>query len=692
MVFFRYSNNYEVILAWGKIVYLAAAFSGLSFFFFSIIFPKRDKINIFLKILAVLFIINYLIITDLLLFTDLIIKEVLIIGGINSLIYNYANYYYGLYILLAFVIGFIILLLKQKKYKGHIKMQLLYIIIGCSLSLFIGFSSNFIVTFLGNFKYNWVGPTSTLIMACFIFYSIIIHRFMDIKIVLRNSFVYAFSVITVIWVAMLLQFGLRYVFAQQVINYIALIVGVTIFPFVRDYFFKSANKYFFSSLYDAGEIIRKMSDELSMTLEHDKVFSIICDNLKTAFNSKAIAILTYEEGAGGEKGEGKGKSKSKKDAKEKYEVAYKKGFRWRNKRFFKRNKKLYNKYIKKNKPIVVEEIIDNSKGETREYLKKLKKYGIEILAPLNAEGETLGVIALGSKEASDIYNKEDFSLLEVVSTQGAIAMKNALLYKETLEFNKKLRQGIKEATAQLTEANKKLKILDKQKTEFISIASHQLRTPLTSIKGYSLQLRDERYGKVSEKQKEVIEKIFIANERTVGLVEDLLNVSRIEQGRIEYEFEELDLRDIISKVMQVMSIQAEHRGLYLKFKDHMKSLKQVMIKADRNKLTEVISNLVDNAIKYTKEGGITIHLKLSENKKKVRVEVKDTGIGIKEEDRKKLFRKYGRGKDVGVMHSNGTGLGLYIVKQLTEAHKGKVSVESEGPGQGSSFIIELPLV
>lgn len=261
-----------------------------------------------------------------------------------------------------------------------------------------------------------------------------------------------------------------------------------------------------------------------------------------------------------------------------------------------------------------------------------------------------------------------------------------LLYKS---FNKEVhhREELQVMTNKLENANEQLKKLDRAKSEFISIASHQLRTPLTSIKGYVSLIMEETYGKIDKKIKEALSKVYVSNERLIQLVDNLLNISRIESGKIEYKYDNWQIENIINELIDNFIFSAKKKNLYLHLDLPRHPLS--MIKIDGAKIKEVISNVIDNAIKYTNKGGVTI--KAEEVKDKIRVIVSDTGIGIPKNEISYVFTKFSRGHDISRLQTSGTGLGMYVGKSLVEAQNGKIWVESKGEGKGSKFIIELPM-
>lgn len=282
----------------------------------------------------------------------------------------------------------------------------------------------------------------------------------------------------------------------------------------------------------------------------------------------------------------------------------------------------------------------------------------------------------------------------IKSVRREIEQKEALSQAND-EINERKNQ-LQRISDHLATANAKLKELDNAKSEFVSIVAHQLQSPPTTIKGYSTLLLDGTYGEMSSDQQDILHKIFNANEQQVAFVDDLLNVSRLESGRVSFDFENCQIQDICQEVMDNLFVKAKDKGLYLEFTKPNYPAPEV--KVDKKKIREAISNLVDNAIKYTKKGGVNLSLKLcSAGEEKcirgshLRIMVSDTGIGILAEEMPRLFSKFSRGKDVKRLNAGGTGLGLYVVKMIVEGNRGKVWVESDGEGKGSRFIIELPV-
>jgi signal transduction histidine kinase len=200
-------------------------------------------------------------------------------------------------------------------------------------------------------------------------------------------------------------------------------------------------------------------------------------------------------------------------------------------------------------------------------------------------------------------------------------------------------------------------------------------------------LLDGSYGKLSSTVKDALEKVYISNERLIGLIESLLDISHLEEGKVEFNFVKIGLNEIAKKAVDGLALQAQNKKLYLKFLPWKKA--KLIVWADESKVTEAISNLIDNALKYTRKGGVSV--KVQKVNGVARVSVSDTGIGLKKDEIGNLFQKFVRAGRGNKMSTVGTGLGLYVVRKMVEAHKGKIRAESAGESRGSTFIIELPL-
>lgn len=310
-----------------------------------------------------------------------------------------------------------------------------------------------------------------------------------------------------------------------------------------------------------------------------------------------------------------------------------------------------------------------------------KTLGIKttIVYPIVAKDKVLGSLIFSLSKEKEKITDEEWSVLDSFVGAVGIALDNALLFK-----------SLNDTTEQLRVANDKLKELDKLKDEFVSLASHELRTPMTVIKSYVWLLIEGKTGEITEKQKEYLQRTYDSTIRLINMVNDMLNISRIESGRFTIEPKNIDLSALIQEVITEMQPRANEQELQLVYAPPKEALPSVY--ADPERIKQVLINLVGNSLKFTpKQGTIMIYLTLDEGF--VVTHVKDTGRGIKPEDMEKLFKKFNMigGNYLNKQSGQGTGLGLYLSKSLVELHKGRIWVESEGEYKGSTFSFSLPL-
>jgi signal transduction histidine kinase len=303
---------------------------------------------------------------------------------------------------------------------------------------------------------------------------------------------------------------------------------------------------------------------------------------------------------------------------------------------------------------------------------------------LSTEALVVAVVVL---VASQFFFSQDLvSQLMTILTLSLVLMAGTILISEVKKEVRR-KEELQVISDRLAVANEELRRLDNAKSEFISIASHQLRTPLTAIKGFVSLLLEGAYGKLEPGVADTLNKVYVANARLMNLVENLLSISRIEAGRIQYQFAPTQIEDIIGELKDLFAIAAHEKGIELKIEMPKKLLPPADI--DSPKIRETISNLIDNAIKYTEQGSVTVRLRAT--KEQIVVEIIDTGIGIDPDDVPHIFNKFERGKEAARVNVSSTGLGLYVGRRFVEAHRGSIRAESAGPGRGSRFILELPI-
>jgi signal transduction histidine kinase len=305
------------------------------------------------------------------------------------------------------------------------------------------------------------------------------------------------------------------------------------------------------------------------------------------------------------------------------------------------------------------------------------------MIPLLIDDMPIGMINLESRKKNN-YRRIRKSL-EILTNHIAIAIENARLYDEVRDFNRKLQEEVDIATRELRQKNEELKKLDEIKSEFVSNVSHELRTPLTSIAGYSKLIKAKKLGPITEQQKQSLNIIVEESDRLTRLINDVLNLSKLEQGKVEYRLEQLDLIEVIEQTIDSMKMNAKEKDISLVF---IKPQNLPKVKASFDLMKQALVNLVSNAIKFSKKDG-KVEIKAGERKDWVDVSVKDNGIGISEENQKKIFNKFYQVDSSMTKSAGGTGLGLVIVKKIMDIHKGKITLSSK-PKRGTTFRFSLP--
>lgn len=248
----------------------------------------------------------------------------------------------------------------------------------------------------------------------------------------------------------------------------------------------------------------------------------------------------------------------------------------------------------------------------------------------------------------------------------------------------KQRERLETLTQELEKANEKLQELDRLKTEFLSFATHQVKAPLAVMKGFATLILEGNYGPISEKIHEVMFKIKASCDQMIALVNNILDLRRLEEGKMQYDFKDVVIGDFVGQIVSELKPLADQKKLELSF---INSAKDAHAKIDEQKFHQVIQNFVDNAIKYTPASWIKVELNSKGGE--VGIAISDSGIGMSFELLPRLFQQFSRDTESRKL-IQGTGLGLYIAKQIIEAHGGSVEASSAGLGKGSTFLIHLP--
>lgn len=683
----------EITFAFGPI-----AISGLALF--TKFFPRLKKASnkIFYILLSST--------TGLLLlaiFFNLIINEVSIIDGSPKASYGFAYPFFIIYMSAWALYSLASLGINYKNSKGIGREQLRYLFWGFMLFSIGAIATNIVLPALGISKFSSLGPSLSIIMLISIAYSIIRYRLMDIRIVIRSTLIYLLSFAAVLVIGMISMSVINKNFADTlnpaVAGPIILVACLILFEPLKYLFQKLIDRFLFHTVYTYQQALKKLSQDTTKEIDLDKLMDMIVDTVMKSMGLNRTGVLLAEtvvEKSNGDKGNHKDRHVNF------YKIAKVIGFKETNGISLVKDNFLTS-FLQKTKTAVVFEelelmIRDAHDESDKKHLKKLQdnmhKIEAGVCLPLFSQNELIGLIVLGNKISGEAYTKEDLHLLETLSNQASVAISNAQLYEEVTDareqledFNKALQKKVVEATEELIEKNKNLKELLKMKSDFLAVASHQLRTPTSVVRGMLSMLQEEGDNLEPAQRKEFIAQSYASINHLERIVHDLLSATEIEGEKLKLMPEPIDLSVVIQKAIKERKKLAEDKKIKLVFKKHDDTPQAL---ADKYKIEEVICNLVDNAIYYTKKGQVTVEL--GHNDKSVWLKVIDTGIGIDDKDKKILFKRFQRGEEVNKVHPNGSGLGLYIVKGVIDALSGKIKVESAGRNKGTTFTIYLPIV
>ena len=348
-------------------------------------------------------------------------------------------------------------------------------------------------------------------------------------------------------------------------------------------------------------------------------------------------------------------------------------------------KDVYLDLINKEKNISSASLSNQDIGLKEKIKQTFKFESFAISAILPKDGNK-GLFIVGTENKDVAITEGDEELITILANQIGQALENARLFENTWRSQQELENKVDERTRALTLALEEVKLISKRKTDFISAVSHELRTPLTSIKGYASILLTGKLGQLPEEVRVRVDRINRHSDELTHLVNDLLDISRIQSGRLTMKLEALDIKNIATKVFDLLSVQLKDKQIETSFEIPADA---ASVYADFSQINRVFINLVGNALKFTPiKGKITIRSR-KVNPDAVQIDVSDTGCGIAPEAKEVIFEEFYRVDNAINQQVKGTGLGLSLVKNIVEAHGGKIWAESK-LGLGSTFCFTLP--
>lgn len=568
------------------------------------------------------------------------------------------------YFVVAFGVSFRILFVHGRSSQQSVRLQIRLILYGIGTSVVINLVTQialpqFHIVTLGNL----LGTPSLVIVVGSVGYAILRHRMFDIRAVILRSFGYLLTIATVtvlyglivIGVSSFLLPDLKLTLLEKSYFIGAAVVLTLAFHNLLQLIRKLTDRLFYLDYYDPQELVNQIGRVLASEIELRQLSNQVRLILNSYMRIKQTDIIVLDKG------------------KPYFEAAS----------FF---KTVLPAFVESMNQLSGKVIVADDLAEDK-HKSMLQKYGISVVASLKTHNEKVGYLLLGEKISGTTYNDNDIQIINIVSDELAIAIQNSRAYTQIEEFNKTLQDKIEQATQQLRDANVKLKETDAVKNDFISMASHELSTPLSVIDGYLALATKGIYGELNnDKLLHSLEAALNRTQLMKGLVDDLLNVSRMTAGKFFLELSPTDLNEVAQNEVNQLQNQAEQKEVKLSYHAPQKPVPVVNI--DNQKIRQAMMNLINNALNYAAGKSVTVYLEATDSD--IVFRVVDSGMGVPEEQQSKLFTKFFRADNAKKERPNGTGIGLYLVKRVIEDHGGKIIFYSQ-VGRGSTFGFSLPI-
>ncbi len=645
MVYFLKDN--AVRLFWGRMGFASSAFISPSFVMFAFLFPREQR-NLSSTKLILLGLTALLIFV--LSFTDQIVSSL----GTDSKMFNYGPIYpfYSIYITGFIVLGFLLLIKTYRKAVGIERLQVKYCLLGMFFTSSLGLINNLFLPMTGVSRFNWLGPSFTVIMVGFTTYSIIKHRLMDINIVLKKGTTYILLIFLLFVPSALLILLSQKIFFDK-INYIFSVIIFSIFLLVIFFFNKikpgtekAVEHFLFKNRYDYRETLGKFSKAMVTILDLGSLSQRIIDTITQTMGVEKASIFLLNEEKGG------------------FDLFESKNVKMTSSTRLLPKGDPLPYYLQKIREIIIrEELIKGGNiPELNSVINQLSLLEAEVSIPFISRGQLIGMINLSHKFNKDIYSHEDIELLSTLANQTAIAIENARLYEDLKKSKSYIRRADRLASLGILTAG----------------LAHEIRNPLVAIKTL-IQLLPERLED-EEFRSHFLNIAAGEVDRISSLVNELLDFARPSDPKLEFE----DINSILDGMILLISTETKKKHINM-IKNYVPNLPP--IKIDREQIKQVFLNILLNAVEATPENG-KINVKTRSFSKPggepyIQIEFTDTGCGISPEYLEDIFNPFFTTKNTG------SGLGLSISNQIVQDHKGYIVVESQ-LNKGTSFFINLP--
>ena len=592
----------------------------------------------------------------------------------NIVTLNYVSYtLYSVYFFLYAAIAAIVLFRNyvELRYKKAEQRRFLIMILGMKIALLFGALFDLIFPLFGNYEYIWAGPPFVILFVGVTFYVIIRRGLFDIRDTLARSVGYSlllivlFSLYSAVVINLAEMTPGEHLSKQTTLLYvvIAIIVTLTCAPLKR-WLDRLSHRMFYRDDYDFRDVSQRVSQvtgqEIELRALVKKTLMILDEVLVPEY---VVAYVTDENHKLHQFKEGPG-----------HITPHQRRMQL----------DVIDMMLDRLPRVVNQAEIASDGDDLARHV--ITTSGASMILQFVVQRERIGALFIGAKRNGQRYSDKDLQLLSTSTEELALAIENSLRFDEIEKFNETLKDRVADATKRLRKTNRELQRLDEAKDEFVSMASHQLRTPLTSIKGYISMVMEGDAGRITEQQRKLLGEAFLSSERMVHLIADFLSVSRLQTGKFILDKTSVDFGEIIRQEVGTMKPVARAHGQKLTY---TAPVSRRMIECDEAKLRQVVMNFMDNAVYYSKQGG-TIAVDLQYGTKELSFTVTDHGIGVPLAEQHHLFTKFFRATNGRRQRPDGTGVGLFLAKKIITAHGGHIIFQSK-EGEGSTFGFRLPL-
>ena len=582
---------------------------------------------------------------------------------INAINYIVFATFFSVFFLVVMWFGYV----AWRKSDNIRRKQVAIYMTGLLVSSIPGFVVDLLLPALGDYRYVWVGPAAIILFLFAIMYSIVKYRLMDVKTAVARSVSYMLLLIALAVVYIISAYIISIIIFQRTltidsrVNFMNMILAILLaflYQPIKKFFNKLTDRVFYYGEYDADTFAREISKILTYTADLQLLTRRVGNYIASSLKAEKVAFCIPEKGIYGRTGRRR-LSVVEEDVRRIMDYYY--------------------------KNCSFPEVILANQVKDPELKKLLDIHRTKIVIPLLHQNQETGILFLGEHKSLG-YSSRDIEMLESIAGELAVSIRNSLSMEEINELNKSLQRRIDEATKELRFSNRQLQRLDEAKNEFISMASHQLRTPLTSIKGYLDMMLEGDLGKISPTQRAVLREAFSSSERMVRLINDFLNVSRLQTGKFTIDKQSVDIAQILRDEVSLLKVVADQRSVEMVLKVDKKI---PLLAVDSEKIRQVMLNMIDNAIYYSSPHKKVV-ITLKSSGKMIEFSVKDSGIGVPKSEQANLFGKFFRGTNAKKRRPDGTGVGLFLAKKVILSHDGEMIFESE-EGKGSTFGFKLPV-